>query len=330
MNYKAAAQAHSNIALIKYWGKQASQLNLPAVGSISLTLNELYTITSVCFKKDQEADTLFLNNNRASQEVKARVSTFLDIFRAKANIKFMAEVISENNFPTGAGLASSASAFAALSLAASAALGLKLSKTELSQLARLGSGSAARSIYGGFVEMKKGNEVDGSDAVAIQLADQRYWDLRLLILITSHAEKEIGSTMGMNHTAQTSPYYASWIATSNDDIHEMRSAIAGKDLEKLGELAEFNCLKMHALGFSARPALIYWNELTIQLIHAVRELRKSGLPVYFTIDAGPQVKVISIPEYIQKVRNELNAIPGIKSSIETSLGPDAKIIEDWI
>jgi len=329
MNYKAVAQAHSNIALVKYWGKQASQLNLPAVGSISLTLQELYTTTSICFEKNQRADILILNKNSASEKVQARVSTFLDIFRAKANINFMAEVISENNFPTGAGLASSASAFAALSLATSTALGLNLSKTELSQLARRGSGSAARSIYGGFVEMKKGSEPDGSDAVAIQLADQHYWDLRLLIFITSKTEKEISSTTGMNHTSRTSPYYGSWVATSNDDLQEMRSAIASKDFEKLGELAEFNCMKMHALSFSARPALIYWNELTIKLIHAIRELRQSGLQVYFTIDAGPQVKVITIPGFIEKVKNELNAIPGIKNCIETSLGPDAKIIEDY-
>jgi diphosphomevalonate decarboxylase len=330
MNYRAAAKAYSNIALVKYWGKQASPLNLPAVGSISVTLNELHTTTQISFSKDVDQDRLILNKMRASKEVEQRVCNFLDLVRSAANVNLKAEVISDNNFPTGAGLASSASAFAALALAGCSALRLNLSKAALSELARRGSGSAARSIYGGFVEMKKGEKGDGSDAIAIQLADHNYWDLRLLILVTSEAEKEISSTSGMNHTAQTSPYYSQWVINSGGDIDSVRSAIASKDFEKLGEITEYSCLKMHALSLSARPAIIYWNALTLDLMHAVRDLRRSGLPVYFTIDAGPQVKVITVPQYIERIKGELAHIPGIKKSIETSLGPDAETLETFI
>lgn len=326
MDYKAGAIAHSNIALIKYWGKRNSHNNLPAVGSISLTLKELFTQTQVCFNEAIAQDILFLNGDRASAAMEERVSKFLDIVRFKSGIKYSAEIKSHNNFPTGAGLASSASAFAALALAASSAAEISLSPAQLSELARCGSGSAARSIYGGFVEMKVGKKSNGSDSFAVRLADKDYWDIVLLIVITADTEKDIGSTQGMNHTELSSPYYGQWIKTSSDDLKEMRSAIKDKDFVKLGELTEYSCLKMHALCFSARPALIYWNDLTFQLIHLVRDIRKSGIPVYFTIDAGPQVKILTLPQHVGYLRDTIKEISGINRIIETTLGPDAQVI----
>jgi diphosphomevalonate decarboxylase len=327
MRHKAAAIAHSNIALIKYWGKRGSALNLPAVGSISVTLKELFTQTQVHFDPDLKQDLLILNGKRAACEIEQRARNFLDLIRLKTGIKFNAEIVSHNNFPTGAGLASSASAFAALALAASKAAGKTLTRAQLCELARRGSGSAARSIFGGFVEMKMGRESNGSDAIAIKLADHNYWHIVLLIVITDTLEKDVGSTQGMNHTENSSPYYSRWIKTSANDLKEMRLAIKNRDFEKMGELAEYSCLKMHALCFSARPALIYWNHLTVELMHCVRKLRNSGLPAYFTIDAGPQVKVITLPEYTPALQKELQEIPGIKKIIETGLGPDAKLVE---
>lgn len=324
---KSTAIAHANIALVKYWGKRDEVLNLPAVGSISMTLKDLFTKTSIEFRENLESDRLILNGERANPKQEGRISKFLDILREKAGVRRFAEIFSENNFPTGAGLASSASGFAALTVAAGRALKLDLSPAQLSELARRGSGSAARSIFGGFVEMKMGGKPDGSDAIAVPLYDETYWALEMLIIITSAAEKEIGSTEGMNLTAKTSPYYRNWIESAPADLKAMREAIKRKDFQQLGEISEYSCFKMHGLALSARPGLLYWNELTVRLIHEIRSLRRKGLPAYVTIDAGPQVKVICLPEYSKKIEMELEQIKGIKKILKTSIGPGARIVE---
>jgi diphosphomevalonate decarboxylase len=320
------AIAHSNIALIKYWGKSNDKLNIPAVDSISITLKELSTKTSVRFSENLKQDTLILNNCPADEKQRIRVNRFLNLIREKNKLNLPVEINSENNFPTGAGLASSASGFAALAFAASKAAGLNLNPFELSELARKGSGSAARSIFGGFVHMHRGNEKNGTDAVAEQLFDESYWDLRLLVLITSTEEKEIGSTKGMNLTLKTSPYYKNWIQSSTDDVSDIKDAILKKDFEKLGELSEFSCLKMHALAMSSKPGIIYWNENTVKIINTVRALRKSGLGIFFTIDAGPQVKVLCLPSDVENVIHEFENMGGIKQIIHTEIGPSAYIL----
>ncbi|MEJ2052780.1 MAG: diphosphomevalonate decarboxylase [Calditrichaceae bacterium] len=324
---KATAKAHSNIALVKYWGKRNSKLNLPAVGSISITLDALYTKTSVEFVPGLKKDNLKLNGTQAADKELVRVQRFLDLIRAKAELKHYAFIESENNFPTSAGLASSASAFAALTLAAAKAAGLNISSRELSILARTGSGSAARSIFGGFVEMHKGNKDDGSDSFAEQIADENYWDLRVLIAVTSRREKKVGSTDGMAQSKMTSPYYNSWISSSPDDLSVMRTAIKNKEFQKLGEISEFSCLKMHALALTANPGLIYWNGITLEGMHLVREMRGKGVEAYFTIDAGPQLKVICKADDENRVRNELNNLHGIQSIISTGLGKGVNEIE---
>jgi diphosphomevalonate decarboxylase len=320
------AIACANIALVKYWGKRDHILNLPAVGSISITLNALQTKTKVIFRPDLEEDILRINDQNAAHHQQQRVKNFLDIIRNNYKVGHFAEVSSINNFPTGAGLASSASAFAAISLASTSALGLNLSKSQLSVLARRGSGSAARSIYGGFVEMKTGRDRQGNDDYAIQLENENYWDLRVIILITAKEQKSIGSTAAMNSCAATSAYYKPWVDSSVFDLDEMRNAIQKKDLEKLGEVAELSALKMHALTFSAKPPIIYWNPATIQLIHMIQKLRREGIPAYFTIDAGPQIKVITLPEYVSKLINDFKCLSEIQEIIETAIGPDAGLI----
>jgi diphosphomevalonate decarboxylase len=320
------AIAHSNIALIKYWGKSNQKLNIPAVDSISITLKELTTKTSINISEKLKSDTFLLDKKSANEKQKKRVVKFLELIRHKQKFNSPLEIISENNFPTGAGLASSASGFAALALAASNAVGLDLTPFELSELARQGSGSAARSIFGGFVHMHRGDDKSGMDAVAEQLYDENYWDLRLLILITSTKEKEIGSTEGMNLTAKTSPYYRQWVQSTVDDISEMTDAIVKKDFEKVGEFAEFSCLKMHALAMSANPGIIYWNKHTMELINKVRAMRKKGFGVFFTIDAGPQVKVLCLPSDVDSVQNEFKNMASVKQIIPTAIGPSAYIV----
>jgi diphosphomevalonate decarboxylase len=325
--YKSVeAIACANIALVKYWGKRNHILNLPAVGSISITLKALQTKTKVLFRPDLEKDILRINEQNATDQQQQRVRKFLDIIRNKYSVNHFAEVNSINNFPTSAGLASSASAFAAISLASTGALDLSLSKSQLSVLARRGSGSAARSIYGGYVEMIIGTDPQGNDDYAVQLETENYWDLRVIILITAKEQKSIGSTAAMNSCADTSIYYQPWVDSSVSDLREMRNAIQKKDLEKLGEMAELSALKMHALILSAKPAIIYWNSTTIQLIHMIRKLRQEGIPAYFTIDAGPQIKVITLPGYVSKLVKEFKGIPEIQEIIETAIGPDAGLI----
>jgi diphosphomevalonate decarboxylase len=317
------AIAHANIALIKYWGKRDRSLNLPAVGSISITLKELYTKTRIEFCEDLSSDTLYIDNKEITDRKRDRVSRFLDLFRNLAGKETCARVTSSNNFPLGAGLASSASAFAALALAAQRALNLSLSDSQLSALARRGSGSAARSLFGGIVEMKKGNLSNGSDAFAFPLYPEDYWPLEVLICITSHQPKDTGSSDGMNLTAHTSPFYPAWVESNETDLKEMRAALKAKDFQKLGELTEYSCLKMHGLAMSANPGLLYWNPATVKIIHMVRYLRSQGLPGYITIDAGPQVKVLTLPGYGAKIKKHLMGLNGMKGFQVSPLGPSA-------
>ncbi len=325
---QVTATAHANVALIKYWGKRDSDLNLPSVGSISITLKELFTHTKVRFTAELDDDMFVLNGESSNIDRRSRIKDFLDLVREKSNIVNRAEIISENNFPTGSGLASSSSGFAALALASSRAAGLDLSREELSILARRGSGSAARSIFGGFVEMNVGVCEDGSDSYAVQIANESSWHLHIIIAITSFNEKKISSTEGMIKTAQTSPFFEKWVDSSKRDLDEMRSAIIERNFEKLGALSEHSCLKMHALAFSARPGLIYWNGITVDVMNAVREMRCNNIPVYFTIDAGPQVKMLCEPEHSKRVVKELRNINGIQDILISELGHDAKIIEE--
>ena len=324
---RVTAKANSNIALIKYWGKRDAALNLPAVGSLSVTLNGLSTTTSVQFDAGLETDRLLLNGREESGLALQRVARFLDIIRALGKISFRASVESANNFPTAAGLASSASAFAALAAAAVRAAGISLSDSQLSELSRRGSGSAARSIFGGFVEMHKGLRPDGHDSIAEPLAAKNFWDIRLLIAVTSEKAKTTNSTVGMTQSKASSPYYPAWVDTAEADLTEMRGAVLARDFQKVGELSEYSCLKMHALAQSGRPGVVYWNGASVDIMHAVRALRQSGIPAYFTIDAGPQVKVLCLPEMEQAVYEMLMQIPGVLRIIKTRPGDGVQISE---
>ena len=322
------AVAGTNIALVKYWGKRDVALNLPATGSLSLTLDRLGTRTTVVFD-DGERDRLILDGAPAGDAETARVSAFLDRVRARAEIARRALVTSDNSVPTAAGLASSASGFAALALAAARAAGLSLSPAELSALARVGSGSAARSIFGGFVEMARGERPDGSDAIAHALPDggngENGWDVRLVVAITASGPKAIGSTAAMTHTERTSPYHAAWIASVPADLAAARAAIAARDLPALGAVAERSALRMHAAAMAADPAIIYWNAGTLAAIACVRALRAAGTPAFFTIDAGPHVKALCGAADADAVAAALRAVPGVSDCLIAAPGPGARV-----
>ncbi len=322
---QAAAQAQPNIALVKYWGKRDIGLNLPAVGSLSITLDTLWTKTRVSFAPAYDVDRFQLNDRENPDQLK-RVSAFLDTLREVAGITHRARIESENNFPTGAGLASSASGFAALVVAASDALDLNLGKADLSRFARLGSGSAARSIFGGFVEMNTGELPDGSDAVAKPLLDAEAWPLQVVVGLTSFDAKPVGSTDGMLRTARTSPFYPAWVSSSADDLQTARRAVLDHDFDQLAVVSEHSCLKMHALAMSAQPGIVYWNAATVAGIETIREMRHSGVPVFFTVDAGPQIKAVCLPEAGPAVADALAEVSGVSQVVCTGLGGGAHII----
>jgi len=319
------ARAGTNIALVKYWGKRDATLNLPAAGSMSLTLADLGSETTVRFAPDAGGHVLFAGTP-ADPRFAARVQRFLDLVRARAGISLPADVTTTNTVPTATGLASSAAGFAALALAASRAAGLDLSPAELSELARRGSGSAARSIFGGFAEMSAGTRPDGADAVAHGILDENAWDVRLCVAITAEGPKSIGSTVAMERTAITSPYYQGWLASVPADLDEARAAIAARDLPALGAVAERSALRMHACALGADPHILYWNPATVAAMNTVKQLRVGGTAAYFTIDAGPHVKVLCHSSDAPRVAAELAATPGVMRVLVLAPGKGSHIV----
>ena len=319
----AVAKAHPNIALVKYWGKRSEAEMLPDVGSISITVSGMLTTTKLAWD-DPEANTdgrdvVIVNGESRPDEV-GKVSAWLSRFREHNNISRFARVESINDFPTGAGLASSASGFAALAAAAFADAELSPTREELSRWARRGSVSAARSLHGGFVELFR-----EGDSHATQILAEDEWPLDVHIAITSSLRKDVGSTSGMKTSAERCPYYGAWVESQEADLQTAREAIAAKDFEKLAVITEESCLKMHSVMMATPPGLIYWNAGTLEVVHRVRELRRQGVGVTYTIDAGPQVKVICEPQNSERVKDALNDLKGIERLIHAGLGGDIEV-----
>ncbi len=321
------AYAHTNIALVKYWGKRPgawSGLNLPAVGSLSLTLDRFGTETSITLDDAATADSFVLDGVEVSVDEAKKVSVFLDRLRSLTKRSTFAVVRSRNDVPTAAGLASSASAFAALAVAGARAYGLDLDGKALSRLARQGSGSAARSIYGGFVKLHKGERDDGSDCFAEPLTSPL--DVRLVVVRTVAGKKDTGSTDGMEHTASTSPYFKAWVDTHDADLRDAMTALTAGDLPKLGEVMEHSTLKMHATTLAARPGFFYFQPATIAVLQAVRRLRASGVGCWATMDAGPHVKVLCAPDVADAVVAALSTVDGVSGVDVAAPGPAARVL----
>ncbi len=321
----ARAVAHPNIALSKYWGKREDGHNLPAVPSLSVTLGGMETVTTVTFDPALAADVLTLNGELAGAGPTARVVTLLDRVRAASGRREHARVESHNSFPTAAGLASSASAFAALALAATAAAGLVWDVGQVSDLARKSSVSAARSLLGGFVALRAGEPGDEFLA-ATQVASGDHLSHRILVAVTREGPKPTLSTEGMLHTQRTSPYYPAWVASAPALCERVRHAVLAGDLEALGVAAEESALRMHAAAIAACPGLVYWVGGTVSVMEEVRRLRAAGTPAYFTIDAGPHVKVITTPEHEADVAVALARVPGVTTVIHTVPGGGARLV----
>jgi diphosphomevalonate decarboxylase len=321
------ATANANVALAKYWGKRDQALNLPYTGSLSITLAGLTTTARASFSSRLSDDHITLNGQEAVGFEAQRFHGFLSLVRRAAQIEAKAEVAITSNFPVAAGLASSASTFAALAVAAAHAAGLSLSRQELSLLARRGSGSAARSIHGGYVEWLAGEATDGSDSFAVQVAPADYWPLGVVVAITDEGRKHLGSREGMARAVKNSPFFPVWLQSHDADLEEIRQGIRDRDLGRVGQAAEHNCLKMHAVSMAARPSILYWTPPTVAVMRRVIELRHAGLDAYFTIDAGPQLKVLCLPQQRAAVAEEIGRVPGVRKVLLSAPGCGAQVVE---
>lgn len=324
---EAVARANSNVALVKYWGKRNEALNLPYTGSISITLGGLTTTVRATTRDDLGGDQVILNGRPGIPPATARITAYLDLLRRVAARPTRLTVELESNFPVAAGLASSASTFAALAAAGSAALGIELTPAQLSILARRGSGSAARSIFGGFVEWLGGELGDGSDSYAIPIAAADHWDVGFAIAVTAEEPKPVGSGAGMAHSVKQSPFFPAWLEGQEQDLDAVRRGILARDLTVVGEAMEHNCLKMHAVALAARPSLLYWKPATLAVIARVQELRNECIEAYFTIDAGPQVKVLCPLAERDAVADALRRVPGVQRVLLSQPGGGVELVE---
>lgn len=321
--HTATAQSSPNIAFIKYWGNRDSALRLPVNGSISMNLEGLFTRTSVSFQTSLALDELVINGREVTGKGLERVSGILDIVRQSAGIALRAEVVSENNFPTGAGIASSAAAFAALALAATKAAGLEWPESAISRLARLGSGSASRSIPSGFVEWKMGT--GDEDSFAVSIAPPEHWALADCVAIVAAGHKATGSTEG-HALAPTSPLQAARVADAPRRLDLCRRAILEHNFAALAEIIELDSDMMHAVMMTSQPQLFYWKPATLAVMGTVRSWRRDGLQVAYTIDAGPNVHVICPQNEMAQVAALMGEIPGVTQVLSATVGGPARLV----
>jgi diphosphomevalonate decarboxylase len=320
----ASAVAHPNIALAKYWGKRAGEGNVPAVPSLSVTLSGMRTTTTVSFDATLVDDELVLNGElvAANARPKLRATQLLDRVRAAASTSSRARVVSVNDFPTASGLASSASGFAALALAAVHAADLDWSAERVADLARRSSASAARSLFGGFVELDGG----AGEGAARAVAPPNALDLRVVVCVTTEAEKSTSSTDGMKLTQANSPYYAAWVADAPESHRLMRAALLAGDFTRVGELAERSALAMHACAMAA--GVVYVTGATLAALSEVRAMRAAGLETYATVDAGPHLKCLVRASDAAAARVRLEAVPGVVRLIEAAPGEGARLVDE--
>ena len=323
--YPFTAIANPNIAFIKYWGNHDNDLRLPANGSISMNLGGLETRTTVHFNENLGTDEVKINGKIAATVACTRVSKLLDEVRALSGIHHFAQVASENNFPSGAGIASSAAAFASLALAASKAAGLSLDHPALSRLARHGSGSACRSIPAGFVEWAVGT--GDADSYAFTIASPEHWDLVDCVAIISTEYKMTGSTEG-HALAGTSPLQSARVGDTPRRLAICRQAILDRDFTTFADIVETDSNLLHAVMMTSHPSLLYWQPATLAVMRSVRAARESGLPVCYTIDAGPNVHVLCPRVAFEETVNLVGSIPGVQDVLKARVGGSARLVEN--
>jgi diphosphomevalonate decarboxylase len=323
---KATAVANPNIAFVKYWGKIDAALNLPANPSLSMALGALTTTTTVEFRPGLPFDMVTIDGQPAKGSAMARVVAHVDRVRSLAGTEDRVWVASRNDFPAGTGLASSASGFAALSLAATRAAGLKLSEAELSRLARLGSGSACRSVPGAYA-LWEGS--DDETSLAREVMPAGHWDLRDVIALVAYEHKAVGSEDG-HLLAPTSPFYAARLAAVPGLLAIVRESLKRRDLAALGPAMEADALAMHGVMLTSQPWLLYWAPGTVGVLESVRRWRADGLAVYFTLDAGPNVHCFCEAGDAKEVEAKLSTVPGVRDTIVSGAGSGVRLVDYYL
>lgn len=328
MSNKTTAIAHPNIAYIKYWGNHDAKLRMPLNDSISMNLEALTTETTVEFDGALEQDEVVIGGAPADEKTFARVVAHLNRIRQEAKSDAKARVHSRNNFPTAAGLASSASAFAALTLAATRAAGLELNERQLSVLARQGSGSAARSIPGGFVEWLAATNMTSTSeqSYARQVMPPDAWALRDVIALVSYDAKQIGSTEG-HAVAHTSPFLGERISRLPIRYHRVRRELLAKNLKGMGPDLEAEAIELHMLAMTSRPPIFYWAPGTIRVMDAVREWRAESLDAYYTLDAGPNVHILVQEKQADELAQRVRALESVQEVLVSGPGGGARLSE---
>ncbi|MGA9532526.1 MAG: diphosphomevalonate decarboxylase [Anaerolineales bacterium] len=319
---QAGAIAHPNIAFIKYWGNQDHALRLPSNGSLSMTLGGLATRTLVTFDPALTADRVTINDEPTAGRPLARIQLHLDRIRALASLSMFADVASVNNYPSDAGIASSAAGFAALTVAGCRAAGLDLDRRSLSRLARAGSGSAARSIYGGFVEWYSG---DDANSYAEPLAPEDHWSLVDWIAVVDSGSKPVGSSEG-HRLAETSPLQDARLSGAQDRLVRCRRAVLERDFSSLATIAELDSDLMHAVMMTSNPPVLYWAPATIELMKTVRQMRAEGTQVFYTIDAGPNVHCICPAHEAKFVGDALGRLASVQQLFHAHVGGPAELL----
>lgn len=320
----ATARAHPNIAFIKYWGNRDNALKIPVNGSLSMNLDGLFTETSVTWHDSEGQDTLTLNGSEADEATLARVQRHMTMLRERLGVKGYGAVVSANNFPMGVGIASSAASFAALTVAAVRAMGVTLEERELTRLARIGSGSASRSVPTGFVEWQAGD--DHASSYAYSFAEPSHWDLVDVVAVVSDAHKKVGSEDG-HKTAETSDLQGARVAGAYARVATCKRAIEARDFTSFAEVVELDSNLMHAVMMTSRPALFYWQAATMTVMQAVRELRQDGLSVCYTLDAGPNVHCLCLSKDVAQVRDALARVEGVRDIRQAGVGAGAQIVD---
>ncbi len=319
----ALAQASPNIAFVKYWGNRNQGLRLPSNGSISMTLEGLETRTSVSYLPELTQDEFWLDGSQTRGQQLERVTKHLDHIRSLTDMRSFASVESQNNFPAGVGIASSASAFASLTLAACAAAGMDLDPKSLSRLARLGSGSACRSIFGGFVRWFAADRHE--ESYAEQIAPANHWGLVDLVAVASRQHKAIGSTAG-HALAETSPLQPARVEDAPRRLELCQAAILARDFSNLAPIVEQDSNMMHAVMQTSTPPLLYWQPATVAIMQAVREWRRAGIPVCYSVDAGPNVHCLCLDDAADDVARRLEAIEGVLEVRRAGAGGPARLL----
>jgi diphosphomevalonate decarboxylase len=316
---KVKARAHANIALVKYWGKQNEEQVIPYNSSLSLTLDKLYTDTII---ETAYEDEFILNGVSQNKSETGKIFKFADRFRQMSQRKNRIRITSVNNFPTAAGLASSASGFAALAMASNRYFNLNLSKKELSVITRFGSGSATRSLFGGFVIWQKDEipfayEFDSAD-----------WDIAMIVVVINKEKKDVSSKEAMRRTVLTSPYYPAWVESAQSDFEQMKKAIKKRDFTRVGQITYSNALRMHASMMAAEPPVMYMQPKTLEVLNFIENLNNKGLDCFATMDAGPNVKILVRQSQVQMIVNELSVLIDPSDMIMCVVGEGATILDE--